>query len=112
MLSDPGKRAASVQVVEAILGSPLTGQQGQVVKIAARSAVEVKLTLPKGTQPTHGPKASVMAFIVTPIHGGPVYAARLAVAGGSLLSVLPVISTPTVIVLPEVRPSLVTVLGS
>lgn len=107
VLSDPGKRPASVSIVEAIPGAPLTGQQGRIVKIAAKSATEVQLRLPKHT------KASVMAIIVTPQAGsGPVYAARLALSGGSLQTVLPVISSPTVVVLPHVRASLVTVLGS
>lgn len=107
VLSDPGQQAASVMISEAIPGALLTGQQGQLVKIAAKSTTAVTLTLPKNSK-----KASVMAILVRPVAGsGPVYAARLALVGGSVQTVLPVISSPTVIVLPNVRESLVTVLG-
>jgi Family of unknown function (DUF5719) len=107
VLSAPGK-AAKVRVVAAAAGSPLTGQPGQVVTIAAKSATKVRVSLPK-----HDAKATVMAIVVTPLPGsGPVYAARLAVAGGSVLTVLPVLSSPTRIDLPAVRQSLLSVLGS
>jgi len=107
VLSAPGP-AASVRIVAAVPGSALTGQPGQVVHIAAKSATKVRIRLPK-----HDAKATLMAIVVTPLPGsGPVYAARLAVAGGSVLTVLPVISSPTTIDLPNVRQSLVSVLGS
>ncbi len=107
VLSAPGK-AAKVRIVAAPAGSPLTGQPGQVVTIAAKSATKVRVSLPK-----HDAQATVMAILVTPQPGsGPVYAARLAVAGHSVLTVLPVISSPTRIDLPAVRQSLLSVLGS
>lgn len=110
VLSAPGK-AASVRIVQAAPGAPLTGQAGQagqVVKIAARSATKVRLQLPR-----HGPKAVLMAVAVTPLPGsGPVYAARVAISGGTVITVLPVGSAPTGIDLPVVRESLLRVLGS
>ena len=107
ILSAPG-HAASVTIAAAAPGSALTGQPGQVVHIAAKSATKVRIRLPK-----HDAKVTVMAIVVTPLPGsGPVYAARLAVGGGSVLTVLPVVSSPARIDLPVVRQSLVTVLGS
>jgi hypothetical protein len=108
VLSAPG-RAASVKISEAIAGAPLTGQTGRIVQVGARSAAKVKIGLPK--QARH--RAKLVAILVTPLRGsGPVYAARLAVVGGSLETVLPVVSSPTVINLPVVRQSLAGVLGS
>ncbi len=107
VLSAPGK-AASVRIAQAAPGTPLTGQSGQVVKIKARSATEVKLKLPK-----NGPAATLMAVLVTPLPGsGPVFAARVAISGGNVMTVLPVDSSPTRIDLPGVRESLMRVLGS
>ena len=96
-----------MRISQALPGASLTGQQGQVVKIPAKSSVEVKVKLPK-----HSSKVSLMGIIVTPLPGsGPVYAARLASAGGTVVSILPVVSTPTVILFPHGRESLVCVLG-
>ncbi len=108
VLSAPGK-AASVSISVAVPGAPLTGQPGgQLVKINAHSSAQVKVVLPK-----HSPKSAVMAIIVTPQQGsGPVYGARLAESGGSVVTVLPVIASPARIDLPDVRASLVAVLGS
>ena len=107
VLSAPAK-AASVRISQAAPGTPLTGQSGQVVKIAARSATKVKLKLPK-----QGSTAALMAVVVTPLPGsGPVYAARLAMSGGTVVTVLPIGSSPTVIDLPSVRESMLSVLGS
>ena len=107
VLSAPAK-AASVRITEAAPGTPLTGQSGQVVKIAAKSATKVKLKLPKSA-----PRSSLMAVIVTPLPGsGPVYAARVALAGGNVSTVLPIGSSPTRIDLPSVRESILHVLGS
>jgi len=109
VLSAPG-RAASVKISEAIAGVPLAGQTGQTVKIGARSATKVKIGLPKQASRR---KVKLVAILVTPLPGsGPVYAARLAVVGGSLQTVLPVVSSPTVINLPAVRQSLAGTLGS
>jgi len=107
VLSAPGK-AASVRITQAAPGAPLTGQSGQVVKIAARSATKVKLKLPK-----QAAKAVLMAVVVTPLAGsGPVYAARVALGGGTVITVLPIGSSPTRIDLPSARESLLRVLGS
>jgi hypothetical protein len=107
VLSAPDK-AASVRISQAAPGTPLTGQSGQVVKIAARSATKVKLKLPK-----QGSTGALMAVVVTPLPGsGPVYAARLAISGGTVVTVLPIGSSPTVIDLPSVRESMLSVLGS
>ncbi len=68
----------------------------------------MKLKLPKQAS-----KSSLMAVVVTPLAGsGPVYAARLALSGGSVVTVLPIGSSPTMINLPSVRESLLQVLGS
>ena len=107
VLSAPAK-AASVRISQAGPGTPLTGHSGKVVKIAARSATKVKLKLPKQQS-----KAALMAVVVTPLPGsGPVYAARLAISGGTLVTVLPIGSSPTRIDLPNVRESTLHVLGS
>jgi hypothetical protein len=107
VLSAPG-RAASVKISEAIAGVPLA-QTGRTVKIGARSATKIKIGLPKQARR----KIKLVAILVTPVPGsGPVYAARLAVVGGSLQTVLPVVSSPTVINLPAVRQSLAGTLGS
>ena len=108
VLSAPG-RAASVKISEAAPGVPLAGQNGQIIKIGARSATKVKIGVPKQARRT----VKLVAILVTPLPGsGPVYAARLAVVGGSLQTVLPIVSSPTVINLPVVRQSLAGVPGS
>jgi hypothetical protein len=105
VLSAPGD-AASVRISQAAGGAPLTGQTGKLVQIAARSATKVRIGVPR-----HGVK--LIALLVTPVPGsGPVYAARLAAVGGFLQTVLPVVSSPTRIVLPDLRQSLARVLGS
>jgi hypothetical protein len=108
VLSAPGK-AATVSISVAVPGAPLSGQPGaQLVKISAHSATQVKVALPK-----HSPKSAVMAIIVIPQQGsGPVYGARLAESGRLVVSVLPVIASPARIDLPDVRASLVAILGS
>ena len=105
VLSAPGK-AASVRITQAGPRTSLTGQPGKVVKIASRSATKVRLKLPK-----HGSTAPLTAVVVTPLPGsGPVYAARLAISGGTLVNVLPVDSSPTRIDLPNVRESMLSLL--
>jgi Family of unknown function (DUF5719) len=108
VLSAPGK-AATVTIAHALPGSPLTGQSVQPVQIPAKSAIVVTIKLPK-----HSPKnATSIALLITPQKGsGPVYAARVALVGATVIDVLPVISSPTRVELPYVRASLVTVLGS
>lgn len=127
-LSAPG-RAAKVRITVALPGVPLTGSgsAGQVVSIPAKSAVDVPITLPKGSAPkkpaakgsrsggSGSAKASLVAIIVTPLPGsGPVYAARVefSLSGDTARTILPVISSPTVARLPAVRESLLAVLGS
>jgi hypothetical protein len=106
VLSAPGK-AAAVKVTEAVPGSALTGQPGKVVQIKAKSATIVQLKLPK-----HAANASLVSVVITPQPGsGPVYAARVAVSGGAVRSVLPIGSSPTSIELSGVGQSLVRVLG-
>jgi hypothetical protein len=107
VLSAPGA-AASVSVALAAPGEALTGLNGQIVKIKAKSAVQVKLALPK-----HAAKVPLIAIVVTPLSGsGPVYGGRLAVIRGSIQTVIPVISSPSRIELGQVRESLLTVLGN
>jgi hypothetical protein len=106
VLSAPAK-AASVRITQAGPRSPLTGQSGKVVKIDARHATKVKLKLPK-----HGSSAALTAILVTPLPGsGPVYAARLAISGGTLVTVLPVNSSPTRIDLPNIGESMLSALN-
>jgi hypothetical protein len=105
VLSAPGK-AASVRITTASATSPATGQSGQVVNVAAKSSVVVPVGPPAGS------KASQFTIVVTPQPGsGPVYAARIISAGGSLQSILPVVSSLTWIPLPAVRESVATVIG-
>lgn len=107
VLSAPGK-AARVRVAVAVPGAPLTGQKGQIVSIAAKSATKVPIKLPKREA-----RQTLVALLITPLPGsGPVYAARLAQSGGAVQSVLPVVSSPTRIDLPPTRQSLVAVLGN
>ncbi len=110
VLSAPG-HAAQVRITQALPGTALTGQAGQVITVPVKSSVLVKVKLPK-----HSPtKDTEVALLVTPLSGsGPVYAARVASthAGGSIVDVLPVISSPTQIELPYVQSSLLAVLGS
>lgn len=103
VLSAP-RHAATVRIVQASSGTPLTGQAGQVVHVPARSSVEVRIRLPKRS------KQQEVAIVVTPLAGsGPVYAARVAIVGSNVQAILPVISSPTQILLPQVGESLVTV---
>ncbi len=107
VLAAPG-HAASVSVSETIPGSPLTASNGKVVHIKAKSAVEVKVTVPKRDS-----KVLILAMVVTPLPGsGPVYAARVAVIQGSVQTVQPVIASPAEIRLTKVRSSLLAILGS
>lgn len=107
VLSAPGQ-AASVRIAHAVPGQALTGQQGRVVHIGAKSATMVAIKLPK--REAHAP---VVALLITPEPGsGPVYAARIAKSRGAVQDVLPVLSAPTRITLPPARQSLVAVLGN
>ncbi len=105
VLSAP-QHAASVRIAQALPGAVLNGQSGQVVQIPARSTIQVQIRLPK-----RSPRPLGIGIVVTPLAGsGPVYAARIAASGGAAQEILPVISTPTQIQLPEVAESLVTIL--
>jgi Family of unknown function (DUF5719) len=108
VLSAP-QHAATVRIAQATPGAPLTGQSGQVVQVPARSSVQVKIRLPRLSR--RSPKSSEVAIVVTVLPGsGPVYAGRVASSGGTIEAILPVISSPTQIVLPAVAESLVTIL--
>jgi Family of unknown function (DUF5719) len=107
VLSAP-RQAARVRITHAGPGAALTGQRGKIVDIAAKSATRITLKPPK-----KGSNAALMAVVVTPLPGsGPVFAARLAIAGGVVVTVLPIGSSPTRVDLPRVRQSLGQVLGS
>jgi hypothetical protein len=99
--------AASVSVSQAGPGEALTGLNGQVVHIPAKSAVQLKLTVPKRS------KVSLVAIVVTPLPGsGPVYAGRIAVIRDSVQTVQSVVSSPARVELSPVRESLLAILGS
>jgi hypothetical protein len=105
ILSAPGK-AATVRITEATSTLSASGQSGTTVQVAARSSVVVPVKPPAGS------KASEFTIVITPQAGsGPVYAARLASAGGKLLSILPVASSPTAVQLPGVQDSLLNIVG-
>ena len=114
------QQAASVRITVALPGVALAqavaggatpaGAATQVVRIAAKSATQVRIGRPRG--PGFA-RARLVVIVVTPLPGsGPVYAARVGLAAGTVLTVLPVASSPTVIRLPEVRESLLAILGS
>lgn len=105
VLAAPGG-AASVSVSQTIPGAALTGSNGKVVHIPAKSAVQVKITVPKRDS-----KVLILAMVVTPLTGSaPVYAARVAVIQGAVQTVQPVIASPAEIRLTKVRQSLLAVL--
>jgi len=107
VLSAPGS-AASVSIGKAIPGVALTGLNGQIVHIPAKSAVQVRLTMHKGAE-----KAALIAIVVTPLSGsGPVYAGRVSSIRGSVQTVQSVVSSPARIDLGQVQESLLAVLGS
>ena len=107
VLSAPGA-AANVSVALAAPGAALTGLNGQVVKIKAKSATQVRLALPKKAR-----KDPLIAVVVTPLSGsGPVYGGRLAIIRGSIQTVIPVITSPSNIKLGPLNESLMTVLGN
>ncbi|HEY2441543.1 MAG TPA: DUF5719 family protein [Streptosporangiaceae bacterium] len=108
VITAPGA-AVHVQVSE--VSSAAAGAAGgsgapQVVSIPAKHSVTIKLGRPKGA-----PSNSSFAIVLTPLRGsGLVYAGRvLAGSGGTVLGIIPVLSAPTSIPLPQVRDSLLTV---
>jgi hypothetical protein len=99
--------AASVRVAQAIPGEPLTGLNGSVVHIAAKSAALLRMTVPKRS------KATLIAIVVTPLPGsGPVYGGRVAVIRGTVQTIQSVVSSPARVQLGPVQESLLGVLGS
>jgi hypothetical protein len=99
--------AASVSISLADPGQPMTAVNGKVVHIPAKSAIDVRLRLPKGS------KTPLVAIVVTPLPGsGPIYAARAAVIRGSVQTVQSVVPSPARVELSPVRESLLAVLGS
>jgi hypothetical protein len=105
VLSAP-RQAASVRVAVATATSGLTGQAGQVVQIGAGRTVVVPIRAPKGSA-----RKSPLAVVITPLAGsGPVYAGRVFSAGGTPVSILPVVSSLTWVPLPGVHDSLSAVL--
>jgi hypothetical protein len=99
VLSATGK-AASVRISTATTSA--AGQAGQVVHIRPRSSVVVPVSS----------SAPWFALVVTPLRGsGPVYGGRIINSGSSILSILPVPSSPTWIPLPGVRQSVSAVVG-
>ncbi len=99
--------AASVRIVQATPGSPLTGSEGQVVHIPARSSVEVHLSLPKRLA-----KIALIAFVVKPLPGsGPVYGGRVSVIRNSVQTVIPVVPSPDQIQFAGAGQSLLAILG-
>jgi hypothetical protein len=107
VFSAPGA-AASVSVAQAVPGAALTGLNGQVVHIPARSSVELKVVLPKKAA-----KVPLIAIVVTPLpDSGPVYGGRIAIIRELVQTVMPVVSSPDRIQLGPVHQSLLSVLGS
>ena len=105
VLSAPG-HPARVRIVTVTPGIPIAGQRGRVVTLGAKSSTEVPIAPPRRS------KATLATVVVTPLAGsGPVYAARVAMSGSNVQSVLPVIPSPVSVRLPQVRESLLTVLG-
>src|SRR5260370_22643563 len=98
---------ASVSVAQAIPGTGLTGSNGQVVHIPAKSSVDLRLTAPKRS------KTTLIAIVVTPLAGsGPVYAGRIAIIRNTVQTIQSIVSSPDKIQLAPVRRSLLAVLGS
>jgi len=102
VLSAP-KKAATVRVTAATSASAAAAP-AKIVQISAGSSVVIPVAPPSGS------KATEFAVIVTPVSGGPVYAARIISSGGKVQSVLPVPSSPTWIPLPGVTQSLLAIL--
>ena len=85
----------------------MTAVNGKVVHIPAKSAIDMRVRMPKGS------KTQLVAIVVTPLPGsGPVYAARAAVIRGSVQTVQSVVPSPARVELSPVRESLLAVLGS
>jgi Family of unknown function (DUF5719) len=98
VLSAPAARArVRLTVITATPGA--TGSQ--IVTVQSGHTLTVPATLPKGAK--HG---SAFAIVITPLAGsGPLYAARVATQGNTVVSIVPAVSALTTIILPPVRDS-------
>lgn len=106
VLSAP-QAAATVSIGLAAPGETLSSSSGQIVHIPGKSAVQVRLSVPKRFF-----RARLMAIVVTPHSGsGPVYAGRVAVIHGQVQTVQAVVSSPARVELTPVRKSVLAVLG-
>jgi hypothetical protein len=107
VLSAPGA-AARVRLASGASGLTASGQGGspRVFEIPAKHSIVVHVTRPAGVSSTAG-----FAITLTPLPGsGPVYAGRvLAAPDGTVSGIMPVASAPTIVALPAVRDSLMTV---
>src|SRR5580693_475915 len=73
----------------------------QIVTVQSGHTLTVPATLPRGAK--HG---SAFAIVITPLAGsGPLYAARVATQGNTVVSIVPAVSALTTIILPPVRDS-------
>jgi hypothetical protein len=96
--------AARVRLTEraAAGGASTSGPTAsQQVTVAASHTLAVPVTAPRGASP-----GSAFAVEITPLAGsGPLYAARVAAHGSSIVSIIPAVSALTSISLPPVRNS-------
>jgi hypothetical protein len=101
--------AVSARIVETAAGAAQPGAagSGKVVKIDAKHTLVVQLARAPGS-----PKGTPFAVTITPLSGsGPLYAARVLAgsrAGGTVQSILPVPSAPSIVPLPTVRDAPIT----
>jgi hypothetical protein len=103
VLSAPG-HAASVRVTVGTSTTSVAGQAGTVEQISAGSSIVVPIRAPAGH---HSSSIKSLVVVVSPLAGsGPVYGAWSVSAGGTLQSILPLISAPTWIPLPAVHEGL------
>jgi hypothetical protein len=90
--------AAMVRVAVGTSTIPVTGQAGTIVPVKAGASVVVPIKSFAGRHTTG------LTVVVTPQPGsGPVYAAWTISAGGSVRSIMPVLSSVTWVPLPAVR---------
>jgi hypothetical protein len=102
VLSAPAA-AARVSVATGTMAGPGRAA-GQVVTIPAGHSTNVKVGAPRGG-------ASGFAIVVTPLAGsGPVYAARVLSGPGGAQTIMPMMSAPSWVALPEVAGSLTAVM--
>jgi len=81
----------------AVTTIPAAASGATDVTVRADDTVSVAVPVPKGAR-------GAFAIVITPQAGsGPVYAARVVTAGGSVASILPVVSALTTITLPAVQ---------